>query len=85
MPQQGQPGQQQRMQQPPGVLTTKDMAYIKDAMSWELVAMKKCRHYAQQTNSIKIKEALDSAGQMHQNHYQMLLQHVNPNKALQNQ
>ena len=75
--------QNQRMDQPPGVLTTKDLNYLKDAMSWELIAMKKCNFYSQQAQSIKMKEALDGAGRMHQKHYQMLLNQVNPNKSIQ--
>lgn len=27
-------------------LTTKDLNYLKDEMSWELLAFKKCHHYA---------------------------------------
>ena len=30
------------MTKPPEVLTGKDLTYIEDAMSWELLAMKKC-------------------------------------------
>ncbi|MFW6006486.1 MAG: hypothetical protein ACOCQ5_00760 [Halanaerobiales bacterium] len=75
--------QNQRMDQPPGVLTTKDLAYLEDALSWELIAMKKCNFYAQQTNNIKVKEALDGAGQMHHKHYQMLLGHLDSSKSIQ--
>lgn len=69
---------------PPRVLTTKDVAYLKDALSWELTAFKKFHFYAQQTTDPKIKQALDSAGQMHQRHYQKLLTHLqlDNNKAL---
>ena len=31
------------MQVPPQVITTKDSQYLKDQLSWELLAMKKCR------------------------------------------
>lgn len=70
-----------RMQEPPSYLTTKDLAYLKDAMSWELVAMKKCNKFAQEAQSEKIKNALHESGKMHQKHYQMLLQHLNNQKA----
>ena len=73
---------QQHMNQPPEIITSKDLSYIKDALSWELTAMKKCNFYSQQTNSIKVKEALDQAGQMHKQHYETLLQHLDENKAI---
>lgn len=61
---------------PPRVITTKDLLYIKDALSWELIAFKKFHYYAQQTADPQIKQALDKAGQMHQRHYQKLLSHL---------
>ncbi len=77
------PNQQgNRMKEPPNYITTKDLAYLKDAMSWELIAMKKCNKFAQEASSEKIKTALDQAGQMHQQHYQTLLKHVDNNKAM---
>ena len=72
----------QRMNQPPNVITVKDMAYLKDAMSWELLAMKKCRMYAEFTKDPQIKTLLDGTGRMHQRHYETLLQYLqsNPNQ-----
>jgi hypothetical protein len=71
-----------RMSQPPPVITTKDLAYLKDAMSWELLATKKCRMYAAFANDPAIRNQLDQTGQLHQNHYEQLLQLVmaNPNQ-----
>ncbi len=66
------------MPEPPRVISTKDHLYLKDAMSWELTAMKKCFHFAREAVDPEIKMALDSAGQMHMNHYMRLLGHVNP-------
>lgn len=74
--------QQQIMQEPPAILSTKDLSYLKDALSWQLIAMKKCNHFAQETTCPKIKQALDAAGQMHHQHYQTLLKHVDPQKSL---
>ena len=77
---QGQQQQQQPlMMQPPQVITTKDYQYLKDQLSWELLAMKKCRHYAQESTNPEIKQAIDKAGQMHQRHYQLLLKHLQNN------
>jgi len=69
---------------PPRVISTKDCAYIKDALSWELMAFKKFHFYAQHAQNPAIKQALDKAGQMHQRHYQKLLTHlqVNNNTAM---
>lgn len=78
--------QQSPMPTPPQVITTKDMLYLKDALSWELLALKKFHHLAQQVNDPEMKQALDNAGRMHQNHYQRLLSHlqVNNNAAMAN-
>ena len=61
---------------PPVQVTTKDLAYIKDALSWELLAAKKCHHFAQECNDNQIKQTIEQAGRMHQNHYQKLLNHL---------
>ena len=74
--------QQGRMKEPPSYISTKDLAYLKDAMSWELTAMKKCRKFAQESTCQKISNAIDETGQMHQQHYQTLLRHVNTGKAM---
>lgn len=67
--------QQATMNQPPQVITTKDLSYLQDQMSWQLDAMKKCAHFAQECSDQDIKRAIEQAGQMHQRHYQMLLKH----------
>jgi hypothetical protein len=71
---------------PPRAITTKDLLYIKDVLSWELLACKKFHHMAQQVSNPQIKQALEKTGQMHQSHYQRLLPHlqVNNNVALAN-
>lgn len=76
-------GQQQQpvMMQPPNVITTKDCLYLKDQLSWELVAMKKCHHFAQECQDQEIRQAIDRAGQMHQRHYQLLLKHLQNNNT----
>jgi hypothetical protein len=61
---------------PPRVITTKDLLYLKDALSWELLAFKKFHFLAQQASNPQIKQALDKAGQMHQRHYEKLLTHL---------
>ena len=77
---------QTRMNEPPQVITTKDLDYLKDAMSWELLAFKKCRQYASFATDSQISRQIDATGQMHQKHYDQLLHHLesNPNQAPKN-
>lgn len=75
-PRQGQvSGQSQPiLMEPPQVITSKDILYLKDALSWQLLAMKKCAHFAQESTDPEIKRLMDETGRMHQAHYQQLLQ-----------
>jgi hypothetical protein len=68
--------QQGIMQQPPGVLSTKDSLYLTDMMSWNLLSAKKAHFFAQQCQDSEIKAAAEKVSQMHQRHYQMLLNHL---------
>ena len=77
--------QQPVMQLPPQVITTKDHLYLKDQLSWELLAAKKCRHFANECTDPEIRQALDKAGQMHQRHYQLLLNHLKNNNTAEMQ
>ncbi|WP_147535586.1 ferritin-like domain-containing protein [Bacillus marasmi] len=74
------------MQTPPEAITTKDLSYIKDALSWELLAFKKFHYLAGQVQDQEIQQALEKVGQTHQQHYQKLLSHlqVNNQSALAN-
>lgn len=78
-------GQQNVLQQPPQVITTKDHLYLKDQLSWELIAMKKCRHMASECSDQEISQAIDQAGQMHQRHYELLLKHLQNNNTAEMQ
>ncbi|WP_420838431.1 hypothetical protein [Caldalkalibacillus thermarum] len=83
MQQQQQPVNQQQplMPRPPQVITSKDLAYLTDQLSWQLTATKKCHHFAQECIDSEIKAALDQAGKMHMRHYQMLLRHCQHNNT----
>lgn len=72
---------------PPRAISTKDLSYLKDAMSWEMLAFKKFHFYAGHVQDEEIKQALDQAGKMHQEHYQRLLSHlqVNNDAVMNNQ
>lgn len=57
-------------------ISAKDLQYLSDEMSWELIAFKKCHHFAGEVQDTQIKAAIDKLGAMHQQHYQALLQCV---------
>lgn len=67
---------QSPMPTPPQAITSKDLLYLKDALSWELLAAKKFHFLAQQVSNSDIQQALDHAGRMHQNHFQRILSHL---------
>lgn len=67
---------------PPAIITGKDLAYIKDALSWELLAAKKCHHYSQIAQDQEIAIKLRQVGQVHERHYQLLLSQLNSSKTL---
>lgn len=71
--------QQPQMMTPPRVVTTKDYLYLKDALSWELLAAKKSYHFANECSCQQTKQLLNKAGQMHQRHYNILLKHLQTN------
>lgn len=82
--QQSMTGQQQPlMMEPPQVITTKDLLYLKDQLSWQLNAMKKCSHFSLECTDPDVKQALDTAGKMHLRHYQRLLTHCQNNNTQQ--
>lgn len=72
--------QQTVMPQPPQVISTKDALYLTDMMSWNLLAMKKAHFFASQCQDEEIVAAIERAGQMHQRHYERLLQHLQQNQ-----
>jgi len=56
------------------------MAYLKDALAWELVTMKKSHEFSRRSINPNIKNSIEKAGRMHERHYQILLKHLDPNK-----
>ncbi|MGB8956322.1 MAG: hypothetical protein WCC10_13195 [Tumebacillaceae bacterium] len=79
--QQQQQMKQQIQQQYQGMysqLSTKDFNYIKDHLSWELLAAKKCAHYASECQDQQIAQLINQVGHMHERHYNALLQYFNP-------
>ena len=57
-------------------LSAKELSYINDILSWELLAAKKCSQYAgQETNPVH-KNVFFSTGTMHQQNYTNVLSYV---------
>lgn len=68
------------MQQPPAVITVKDSLYLTDMLSWTLIAIKKAHFFASQCRDQQVIDALNRCGEMHQRHYEAILQHLNPDQ-----
>lgn len=58
------------------VLTDKELLYVKDFLSWELLAMKKCSEAASHCTDPQIQNAINEAGRKHQQHYDTLLSYL---------
>lgn len=69
--------QAQPMPQAPNMVSTKDQLYITDMLAWNLNACKKAHFFAQNCQTPEIQAALEEAGQMHQRHYNKILNHLN--------
>jgi hypothetical protein len=57
-------------------LSTKELNYINDLLSWELLAAKKCAQYANQETNPVHKNVFSSTGNMHQQNYTNVLSYV---------
>ncbi|WP_449537472.1 hypothetical protein [Ferdinandcohnia sp. Marseille-Q9671] len=65
-----------QMSETPAVITSKDLLYLTDMMSWNLMALKKAHFYAGQCHIDEISQALEKACQMHERHYRQILDHM---------
>lgn len=75
--------QQALMPQPPSMISTKDLSYINDMLSWNLIAMKKAHFAAEHCQDQDVRNALEKCGQMHQRHFEKIMSHLNAH--MQNQ
>lgn len=57
-------------------LTEKDLTYIKDQMSWELVAAKKAYQYAHQTSDPECRSLMFQVAEQHQRNLERVMQHL---------
>jgi hypothetical protein len=55
------------------LITDKELHYIKDFLSWELLAMKKCNDAANQCTDTAIQGLIRQTGEKHKQHYQTIL------------
>lgn len=58
------------------VLSEKELNYLHDFLSWELLAVKKCNEVYNTVQDTEIKNMVKSIGQKHINHYNQLLTHL---------
>lgn len=58
-------------------LSTKEVNYIKDLLSWELLTSKKCFQYANQETNPTHKKAFSDTANLHQQNYLDLLSYAN--------
>jgi len=65
-----------QMSETPAVITSKDLLYLTDMMSWNLLALKKAHFFAGQCHMPEISQALEKACQMHERHYRQILDHM---------
>ncbi|WP_248926496.1 hypothetical protein [Paenibacillus hamazuiensis] len=55
------------------LFSDKELHYIKDFMSWELLAMKKCADAASRCEDQEIQQLIQEAGKKHIQHFETLL------------
>ncbi|MBP2019192.1 hypothetical protein J2Z79_002617 [Symbiobacterium terraclitae] len=57
-------------------LTEKDLAYLHDMMSWELLAAKKAFRYANETQEPECRQAMFQVAEQHQRNLERLVLHL---------
>jgi len=54
-------------------ITDKELHYVKDFLSWELLAMKKCNESANGCMDLNIQSLIRQTGAKHKLHYETIL------------
>jgi hypothetical protein len=57
-------------------ISTKELNYVKDFLSWELYMAKVCRQYSSQFTDRNFSALIDEAGQMHQQNFQEIYNYL---------
>ena len=58
------------------LIAAKELSYLTDFMSWELLAMKKCKEAAAGVMDKQLAAPIEEAGRRHEQHYNAILQHL---------
>lgn len=58
------------------LLGEKELLYVKDFLSWELLAMKKCNEAANACQDAQLKQLIRNTGKKHQQHFEAILSHL---------
>ncbi|MDF2926844.1 MAG: hypothetical protein K0R57_5758 [Paenibacillaceae bacterium] len=61
------------MTQDRSLIGDKELHYIKDYLSWELLAVKKCEDAANRMECQQLSQMVRDIGKKHQNHYNTIL------------
>jgi len=70
------PNQTTNMTADRNLLSEKELHYIKDYLSWELLAMKKCNEAANLCADAQLQQIIRDTGKKHQQHYETILTHL---------
>lgn len=62
--------------QPPEIMSTKDLLYIEDMLSWNLEVIKKAHAYASLCQDRDVIQAMNRTYSLHMRHYQDILNHL---------
>ena len=62
-----------KMKEVPNIISGKDLLYIKDMMSWNLILNKKIYSYLDLITDEEIKKEIKQVMKMHKTHYEELL------------
>lgn len=65
--------QQNNMTADRSLLSDKELLYMKDFLSWELLAVKKCKDAADACTDPQIRSLINEVGQKHIAHYESIL------------
>ncbi|OGO84048.1 MAG: hypothetical protein A2Y24_02720 [Clostridiales bacterium GWE2_32_10] len=58
-------------------MTSKELDFLKDTLSQEQQAIKKCQTYAEHSNDQTLKTLFTQAAQRHETHYKKILTQLN--------
>lgn len=62
------------MKEVPNIISTKDLSYIKDMLSWNLVMAKKSKEYLKLVSDKDVKEIIKRVNEVHKSHYEILME-----------